>query len=154
MTSVWDDPSLKISSDFVKFEHPGETVTGKIVDIRRHQWEDGSVAPQLFLQLADGTEKTLTAGQLGLKAALTEQRPEPGDTVTITFVGVESRTGGRTLKKWKLDVTRAGSPMTVGPVAAPAPAPAAAPTPPPAAPPAPGGMSAEQTQALKAAGLL
>lgn len=101
--SIWDDPELKINSDYIKFENPGDTTTGTIVAIRAHKFDDGNVVPQIILNTADG-EKTVTAGQMQLKAMLADKRPNVGDTITITFTEIEKRSGGKTLKKFDVQV--------------------------------------------------
>ena len=105
--SVWDTPELQTNSDYVKFEKEGDTVTGTVVNISAHKWDDGSVSPQILLDTADG-QQTVTAGQVRLKALLAEKRPEVGDGLTITMIGVEKRAGGKTLKLWTVDVVRGG----------------------------------------------
>lgn len=107
--SIWDDPELAVNNDFVKFENVGDTVTGTIQTIKAHRFDDNNVVPQILLTTADGDEKTLTAGQTKLKLLLLEQRPEVGDTVTITLTDIEKRGGGKTLKHFSLDVKRAGA---------------------------------------------
>lgn len=132
--SIWDDPELKVNDDFVKFETIGDTITGKIIHVKAHRFDDNSVAPQLLLDTVSGSfggqpvepgvEKTVTAGQVRLKAELAAQRPEAGDTITITLANVEKRSGGKTLKHFDVTVDR-GVPAPVGvPAAAPAAAPA------------------------------
>jgi hypothetical protein len=101
--SIWDDPELKINSDYIKFENPGDIAIGTIVAIRAHKFDDGNVVPQIILNTADG-EKTVTAGQMQLKALLAEKRPNVGDFITITFMEVEKRSGGKTLKKFDVSV--------------------------------------------------
>lgn len=108
MSSVWDDPSMQVGGDYIKFEKVGDTVAGTIIEVSAKRWEDGSISPQLLLDTADGT-KTVTAGQVRLKAALAEQRPERGDHITITLSDIERRSGGKTLKHFDVKVTRAGS---------------------------------------------
>jgi hypothetical protein len=105
--SVWDTPELQTSSDYVKFENAGDTVTGTVVNITAHKWDDGSVSPQILLQTGEG-QQTVTAGQVRLKALLAEKRPEVGDGLTITMTGIEKRAAGRTLKLWEVEVTRGG----------------------------------------------
>lgn len=119
MNDIWDDPDMKIATDFVKFTDPGDSVTGEVLGIKIHRWEDGSTSPQLLL-MVDGEEKSLTAGQYQLKAKLAELRPQAGDTLTVEFTGIQKRPGGKTLKEFDVVVTRAGARL-----AAPA-APAAA----------------------------
>lgn len=146
MTSVWDDPDLRGGNGaYIKFDAIGDTVTGTVVNITAHRWDDGSVSPQVLLDTADG-EKTVTAGQVRLKSALAEQRPERGDTITITLSDIEKRSGGKTLKHFTVDVVRAGS----APAAAP-PAPVAAPAEAPAAVAAQ--YSPEQLEAMKLLGM-
>jgi hypothetical protein len=116
----WTDPEMFDSGDYVKFDIVGDTVTGTITAIKRHQFDDGKVAPSLELDTPDGP-KTLTAGQVRLKAALAEKRPGVGDHITITLTQVEKRAGGKTLKHF--DVVIGPAPAnTAAPVAAPAPA--------------------------------
>jgi len=113
--SVWDIPELQSTSAYVRFENPGDTVTGTVINISAHKWDDGSVSPQILLQTADG-QQTVTAGQVRLKAMLAERRPEVGDTLTITHTGIEKRAGGKTLKLWTVDVVRGseGAPIVAG----------------------------------------
>lgn len=33
MSSIWDDPAVKPSGDFVKFETVGDAVTGTVLDV-------------------------------------------------------------------------------------------------------------------------
>jgi len=117
--SIWDDPTMKVNDDYVKFENPGDTITGRIIAASIHHWDDGSASPKLLLDV-DGEEKSVTAGQVRLKAALAEKRPEPGDVITITFTDVEKRPGGKTLKHFDVTIVRGGA-------AAAAPSPASAP---------------------------
>lgn len=140
--SIWDNPEMSVGGDYIKFDAVGDTVTGKVLVLGIKRWDDGSVAPQMVLDTADG-ERTLTAGQVRLKAELAEKRPEEGDTITVTLASIEKRTGGKTLKHFDVAVQRAGDP-------APAAATPAAPAP---APPAADGLTPEQKAALKAAGL-
>lgn len=116
MTSIWDDPDMKVADDYIKFENPGDTVTGRIIAARIHRWDDGSASPQLLLDV-DGEEKSVTAGQVRLKAALAEQRPEPGDVITITFTDLEKRPGGKTLKHFDVSVDRKGGAAPAAPAA-------------------------------------
>lgn len=128
--SIWDDPELRTGGDFIKFETVGDTVSGTINAVRAHRFDDGKVAPQVLLTTDDGEEKTVTCGQVRLKYALAEQRPEAGDHITITYTQKENRTGGKTLKHFDVKVRRGGA-APAAPVQAtiPAPAPAAAPAP-------------------------
>lgn len=107
MPDIWDDPEMRVTDDYVKFEHVGATVTGKVLAISVHRWDDGSTCPQLLLDI-DGDEVNLTAGQTRLKRALAEQRPQVGDTITATFTEEEKRPGGKTLKHFDLQVVRGG----------------------------------------------
>jgi hypothetical protein len=142
----WNDPEMFDSGDYVKFDVVGDKVEGTITAIKRHQFEDGKVVPSLEIETPDGP-KTLTAGQVRLKAALAEKRPGVGDHISITLTQIEKRAGGKTLKHFEVIVGPA-------PAAAAAPAPAAAAV--PAAAPAPAAfdpstLTAEQLAALMAA---
>lgn len=114
-TSIWDDADLKTNDDYIKFDQVGDTVTGKILSIKKHTFDDGKAVPQLLLDVA-GEEKTLTAGQIRLKAELAEKRPGVGDVLTVTLSDIEKRSGGKTLKHFT--VTLGGAPATSAPPAA------------------------------------
>lgn len=130
--SIWDDPDMKVNDDYIKFEAIGDTVSGTVTTIRPHRFDDGKVVPQVLLTTDDGEEKTMTAGQVQLKAKLAEQRPEAGDHIKVTLSDIEKRAGGKTLKHFTVEVGRAGAvaatqATAAAPVAQPAPTPAAAP---------------------------
>lgn len=122
--SIWDDPDMKVTDAYVKFEQPGDAVAGTITSVGIHRWDDGTACPKLAIDTDDG-EVGLTAGQVGLKRALAEQRPEVGDHISVTFTDVEKRPGGKTLKHFDVVVTRAGAAPAAPAPAAPAPAAAA-----------------------------
>lgn len=107
MSSIWDNPDMKVNSDFIKFENPGDSVTGTVVSVRAHQFDDGKVVPQIILNTADG-ERTVTAGQVQLKALLADKRPEIGEVLTITHTEVEKRSGGKTLKHFTVSIAGRG----------------------------------------------
>lgn len=116
--SIWDDPEMQIDNEFVEFKAVGDSVTGIVQVVRSYRFEDRTVAPQIRLLTDDGTEKTLTAGAIRLKAALVEQRPEPGDRLTVTLTSEEPRGGGKTLRHWNVDVQRGGGQAPAQPQAA------------------------------------
>ena len=108
--SIWDDPGMKVGGNYAKFDNIGDAVTGKVISVGAHRWDDGTVSPQILLETADG-EITVTAGQVRLKAALAEQRPEVGDTLSIRLSDIEKRSGGKTLKHFDVKVAKgAGDP--------------------------------------------
>jgi len=158
-TSIWDDPDVKTNEDYVTFDAVGDGVSGVIQHIGKHTFDDGKVAAQLLIRCDDGEERTLTAGQVRLKAALVEQRPMVGDHLKVHLSQIEKRSGGKTLKHFEVAIVRGGapaapSPAAVAPVAAPvaaAPAPAVAAVPavdPAAAAAALAALSPEQRAAL------
>lgn len=106
--SIWDSPGMNVGGDYIKFEQVGDSITGKVVEVTVKRWDDGSICPQLLIDTPDGV-KTVTAGQVRLKAALAEQRPETGDTITIRLSDIERRSGGKTLKHFDVNVTRAAA---------------------------------------------
>lgn len=139
MTSFdWNDPDLAVADDFVRFETVGDTVTGEILNIRKHVFDDGKVVPQLILRCDDGAERTVSAGQVRLKAALAEKRPGIGQTITITLSEIEKRSGGKTLKHFDVAIGGPAAPVATRP------APAV---------PADGDLTPEQIQAKKLLGL-
>lgn len=141
--SVWDDADLRAGGDYVRFEDVGDKVSGTVEAIRIHTFEDGKKVPQVIMTI-DGEERTMTAGQVRLKAALAEQRPEVGDTLSVELTEVEKRAGGKTLKHFTVTVTRAGAGATPAAAAAPVTADEAV---------AAGGITEEQRAALAKLGL-
>lgn len=103
--SIWDDPDMRTTNTYFRFDQPGDTITGRINSIQARRWDDGTVSPELHLDV-DGEETVVTAGQVRLKAALAELRPEPGDIITITMTELEKRSGGKTLKHFQVDIDR------------------------------------------------
>jgi len=113
--SIWDDPELAVVNDYAKFEAIGDTVSGNITGVFAHRFDDGKVVPKIMLETDDG-EIALTAGQVRLKAALAEQRPEVGDNLTVTLTEIEKRAGGKTLKHFDVVVVRGkGAPAAAAP---------------------------------------
>lgn len=118
--SIWDDPDLQAGGEFISFDNIGDTVSGTINAIRTHRFDDGKVVPQILLTTDSGEERTLTAGQVRLKAELAEKRPEAGDHLKVTLSDIEKRSGGKTLKHFTVEVNHGGAPASVAtPAAAP-----------------------------------
>jgi hypothetical protein len=101
---IWDDADLKTGGEFVRFEKVGDTISGVITGIRKHRFEDGSVAAQVLMTTDDGEERTLTAGQVQLKQKLAGLRPDVGDHLTVKLSQIEKRSGGKTLKHFDVQV--------------------------------------------------
>jgi len=117
--SIWDDEDVQpTGGDFVKFENVGDSVVGTITAIRKQRFTDDnaadgySYAPQLDLQLADGREATLTAGQWHLKKQLIDQRPDVGDRIKVVHTGKQGRS-----KLFTLEIQR-GEAVATKPVKA------------------------------------
>lgn len=116
--SIWDEPGMKVGGDYIKFENVGDAIAGTVVSVGAHRWDDGSVSPQIILatgdrdENGDAVEKTVTAGQIRLKAALADARPEVGDYLTIEFTHIEKRAGGKTLKHFDVNVTKSEGSFT------------------------------------------
>ena len=108
--SVWDDPEMRIASDYAKFENVGDSISGTVTGVYAHRFDDGKVVPKIMLDTDEG-EVALTAGQVRLKAALSEKRPEVGDKLTVTMTEVEKRAGGKTLKHFDVVVVKSGTPV-------------------------------------------
>jgi predicted metal-dependent phosphoesterase TrpH len=115
--SIWDDPELKTTGNFVKFDKVGDTVSGVVLAVKRHRFDDGNLVPQVEMRCDDGEDRTLTAGQTKLKMALVEQRPDAGDHLTVTLTQIEKRAGGKTLKHFNVKIRRGDGTV---PAAAPA----------------------------------
>lgn len=106
MSDIWDDPDLRPDGDYVKFEEPGDSVTGDVIGVGKHTFPDGKVCAKLTIRTDEGEDKTLTAGQVRLVAELREKRPTIGDRIRVVFTEVEKRPGGKTMKHFTVDVKR------------------------------------------------
>lgn len=118
----WNDPEYRTGDDYFKFDNPGDTISGRIIDISKQTWADDTSCPRLLLDTGNGNVY-VTAGQKQLLQKLVEMNPQPGDSVSITFTGLLPLSGGRTMKEF----TVTGHRPTPGAAAAAAPAPADAP---------------------------
>ena len=105
--SIWDNPEFRSegSSTYVNFKNIGDLVEGTVLSVGLQTWEDGTVAPKITIHTTEG-ERTLTAGQIRLKMALANKRPEEGDYLSVKFVSIEDRGGGKTLKHFDVDVRK------------------------------------------------
>jgi hypothetical protein len=77
----WDEFG---ASEFVKFTSVGDTVSGKITDIRIGKDFNGFPCPVLDLETSTGS-RTVSAGQAHLKSQIVQLRPSVGDGITITY---------------------------------------------------------------------
>ena len=115
--SVWDDPEMRTASDYAKFEVIGDYISGVVTGVFAHRFDDGKVVPKIMLDTGDG-EVALTAGQVRLKAELSEKRPEVGDMLTVKLIDIEKRAGGKSLKHFDVAVIKnvaAGVPIVAAP---------------------------------------
>ena len=106
-----------------RFEAPGDSIAGEIVELRIATMPDGTRMPALTIKTEDGSEWSLLASQMGLQRALAQHRPATGDTIAIVYTGDgEAKPGKSAPKLFDVVVKRSDQAE-----AAPAPAPAAAP---------------------------
>ncbi len=108
-SSIWDDPEMRITSEYARFEKVGDSVSGVVTGVTAHRFDDGNVVPKVMLETENG-EIALTAGQVRLKAELAELRPDIGDTLSVTLINIEKRAGGKTLKHFDVNVIRGSAP--------------------------------------------
>lgn len=93
------------SGEFMKFDEVGDQIVGVIKVVREGKDFNRNPCPELVLETEDGEEKTVTAGQTMLKAALAEKRPSEGDKIRIVYSGVgEARPGQAPAKLFTVDV--------------------------------------------------
>jgi len=103
MSSVWDTNTFAAESKYVAFTTVGDKVEGTVTAVGVQTWNNGDISPRITLATATG-EQTVTAGQIKLKILLAEKRPEIGDTLSITLTQIESRSMGKTLKHFDVQV--------------------------------------------------
>lgn len=93
------------SGDYFKFDEVGDQIIGVIKEVREGRTFNGDPCPELVLETEAGEEKTVTAGQVRLKAVLAEKRPQKGDRVRITYSGIgEAKPGKAPPKEFTVDV--------------------------------------------------
>lgn len=110
--SIWDDPDLAVTDNFLRLDAEGDSFEGEISSLGTRTWDDGSKCPELGLVLPDGTEATWTAGQTQAKRKLAELRPEIGDYIRVLYQRQERRAGGKTLKHIDIQLDRGGRAVT------------------------------------------
>lgn len=93
MSYDWDQH--KQTGDWITFDNVGDTVIGDVIAIRTGKDFSGNPCPELVLKMDDGSEKTLTAGQVRLKSELAEQAPQVGDRIRIVYSGVGDAKPGK-----------------------------------------------------------
>lgn len=101
---VFDWETFANNGDFVSFKEVGDQIVGVIKQIRTGKDFNGNPCPEMVLDV-DGEEKTITAGQVLLKAALAEKAPQVGDKIRIVYSGIgEARPGKAPAKQFTVDV--------------------------------------------------
>lgn len=99
--------------DFVKFDNIGDQIVGTIKEVREGKDYNGNPCPELVLEVSDeGDEKTVTAGQALLKAALAEHAPSVGDRIRITYSGnSQGKPGRNPAKEFTVEVKPGPHPL-------------------------------------------
>lgn len=100
----WDDPDVQQTSEWMKFDAVGDGVEGTITKLGKRTWPDGNIG--IEIAFAEDGAPAVTANQVLLKQALFSLKPEPGDKMAILLGAIEKRPGGKTLKRFKVALTR------------------------------------------------
>lgn len=106
MTIEWDQ-FKRTEGDYPERwrpETPGDTIEGRITNMRIATMPDGKQYPSLAFN-CDGTEREVLASQAMLLQRLAALQPKVGDTVRITFTEIEKLNGGKTLKHFTVEIT-------------------------------------------------
>lgn len=106
--SIWDSLELNAPKNYVNFETIGDSAEGVVTEVGLQNWSDGTFAPKITLSNELGS-KIITAGQIRLKIALIEKRPEVGDYLSVTLTQIENRGNGKTLKHFDVIVNKPNS---------------------------------------------
>jgi hypothetical protein len=108
---------------FVKWEEEGQQVVGIIrsLDVVRDHFADpndknAAMHPRLTIDTKDG-EKIVTCGQAQLRSKVIEAHQQHGlnigDHITITYTGIESLKGGKTMKCFMVAIEETTSSTSV-----------------------------------------
>lgn len=101
----WDE--FKQTGDWVRFDNVGDGIIGVIKALRQGTDFNNNPCPELVIETEDGDEKTVTAGQVLLKAALAEKQPQVGDKIRIVYSGVgDAKPGKAPAKQFTVDVKK------------------------------------------------
>ena len=105
---AFDYDKYASSGEYFKFEEVGDQIVGVIKEVREGRTFNGDPCPELVLEVEDDDgvdEKTVTASQVLLRAALAEKRPQKGDKVRITYSGIgDAKPGKAPPKEFTVDV--------------------------------------------------
>jgi len=89
-----------------KPENEGDEIAGVVKSVRIATMPDGNRYPSLTINVS-GVEREVLASQTQLLRLLAEKKPQPGDLVHIKFTRVEKLAGGKTMKHFVVDVSKA-----------------------------------------------
>ena len=95
----------------VRFDEPGKTVVGRIIDLTEIRVRE-EYLPKIRLSQEDGTVLIIVVGQTRLLAELARLKPAKGDLLKITYHG-EAKTappGMNATKEFTVAVKRPGTP--------------------------------------------
>lgn len=102
---TFDYTTYAQESDWMKFDEVGDEIIGIIKEVRQGTDFNGNPCPELVLELDDGSEKTVTAGQKLLKVVLAEKSPQVADKIRIIYSGVGAAQPGKAPpKEFTVDV--------------------------------------------------
>lgn len=110
MTST--DPWAEIpasAGNYVKWDEPGKTIVGTVTSKGRGTDLQGQPCPEIGVRTDTGEDHTISASQAALKATLLEKAAEIqiGARIAIKYVGDEKRDGGKTLKRFEVQIKAA-----------------------------------------------
>lgn len=107
---IWDE--FQTTGDWITFNDVGDKVVGTVKAIRRGEDFNHKPCPELIIDVDNEGEKTLTAGQVMLKSALAEKRPQVGDRIAIVYSGVGEAKPGKAPAKLFDVTTKTGTTST------------------------------------------
>lgn len=95
----------KPSGEFTKWkpENEGDTIAGVLKSIRIATMPDGNRYPSMSITVA-GVDTDVLASQVQLLRLLAEKKPQPGDTIKITYTRLEKLAGNKTMKHFTVEV--------------------------------------------------
>lgn len=127
MSYDYNQFSPKGGGNYQAWDQQGDRLAGTIISVGTGRDFDGNPVPELVINTTDGVEKKVSCGQTILHDLIIELQPQPGDGISIAFVGFKGNA-----KDFAVDVNRAqpqAAPVAMAPPLAAAPAPAPAPAP-------------------------
>ena len=104
----WDEFVPENKSRFVTFKAPGDTFSGRIIDLRavEDHFDPTKRVPELTFD-EDGEKRVLTANTYDLKVKIAQLRPKVGDDLGVRLTEIRPLDNDKSMKVFDVRIRRA-----------------------------------------------